>query len=272
MRALLLIAAVALLPLPALAQLQSLKPAAKAKLDKGMKYASEKRFDDAIKELRSGYSMSEAREFLYAMGQVERLRGNCRTALVHYQAFLDTSPAPDQVNAAKVQMDRCEAELKPAAAPEPPKDTAVAATTEPPPTKPADVPPAQPVEPKPAPVTTAAVAAPPPTVKVEAKPWYKDTLGDVLLASGVAVAAGGTVLFVMGNTSAKNSTTSLDAWDSAQGQTWMQPVGVAMMGAGGALVVGAIIRYVTMGGGESTTGVAFAPSQGGGQVVLSGRF
>jgi hypothetical protein len=217
--------------------------------------------------------MSEAREFLYAMGQVERLRGNCRTALVHYQAFLDTSPAADQVNAAKVQMDRCEAELKPAAAAEPPKDAAVVATTEPPPAKPADVPPAQPVEPKPAPVTTAEpVVTAPPAVKAEAKPWYTDTLGDVLLASGVAVAAGGAVFFGMGYSSAQNSTTSLDAWDSAQGQTWMQPAGVAMMGAGGALVVGAIVRYATRGGGESATGVTFAPSQGGGQLVLSGRF
>jgi tetratricopeptide (TPR) repeat protein len=269
MRALLLIALVALLPLPALAQLQSLKPAAKAKLDKGMKYASEKRYDEAIKELRSGYSMSEAREFLYAMGQVERLRGNCRTALVHYQAFLDASPAPDQVNAAKVQMDRCEAELKPAAPVEAPKEAVV---TEP--AKPADVPPAQP-EPKPAPVVATAedaVKAPPPEVKVQAKPWYTDALGDVLLASGVAVAAGGAVVFAMGNSSAKNSTTNLDAWSSAQGQSWMQPVGIAMMGAGGALVVGAIVRYATMGSGESTTAVGFAPSQGGGQLVLSGRF
>lgn len=268
MRVLLVIALVSLVARPVFAQVQSLKPAAKAKLDKGMKLAGEKNYDQAIKELRAGYVMSEAREFLYAMGQVERLRGNCRAALVQYQSFLDSSPSSEQVSATKLQMDRCEAELKPAEAKVEPR---------PAPVEPAPVAVATP-DPKPAPPVIAPEparpAAPVAVISPAPAPWYKDTLGNVLLISGAAVAVAGGATFVVGNVVTTNSRQSLDSYTAARELSWAQPVGLGLLGLGGAAIIGSVIRYATAGSGNAapSTTVGFAPSSQGGQFVLSGSF
>ncbi len=271
MRGLLLIALVSLGATSAAAQVAALKPAAKAKLDRGMKLASEKNYEGAIKELRAGYVMSEAREFLYAMGQVERLRGNCRAALTLYQTFLDTGPRAEQVSATKVQMERCEAELKPAEV----KVEPTPAPVEPPvATGPPDV--AATPALKPAEVAVAPVAptvAPPLTVtSAPPRPWYTDALGNVLLISGGVLAIAGGTLFGVGNVSAQNATRTLDGYAAAKDLTWAQPVGLSLMGAGGAAVAASIIRYATMNGSAPAATVGVSASGNGGVIVVSGRF
>lgn len=264
MRVLLIIALLGVTP--ALAQMQTMTPAAKLKLDRGMKLASERKFDEAIKELRAGYALSETREFLYALGQAERLRGDCKRALVHYNAFVDTDPPADQLSAAKVQISRCEAEV--AAAEPKPAPAPVA--------QPAPAPAPEPkAEPKPEP-KVAAVEKPVVTVSAPApKPWYTDAVGDVLLISGAVVAAGGATAFIAGNVAAQNSGTSLDNYAAAKGLSWAQPVGIIGMGVGAAAVVGAIIRFATMNPSTpapAATSLGFAPTATGGVLVLSGGF
>src|SRR5262245_21061361 len=78
------------------------KPAAQKRLETGMKLYKERKYDEAIKQLREGYAMQGSPVFLYALGQAERMRGNCREALIHYQAFLDSHPLPSQAKAAQL--------------------------------------------------------------------------------------------------------------------------------------------------------------------------
>jgi hypothetical protein len=229
------------------------KAAAKGSLERGMALVAEKKFEEALKELRHGYVLSSGAEFLYAMGQVERMRGNCREAINHYRAFLDTNPATGQAEAAKLQIDRCEKQLAP-----------VAAKVEAPAPEPAPEPQ---VAPSPAVEAPAAVVARPP------KPWHSDALGNVLLISGVLAAAGGATLYVVGNLSAQNSRLNLDSYATAGKLGWAQPVGLAVLGASGALLIGSIIRYATMGAApaEAPT-VGLAADGHGGTLVISGGF
>ncbi len=269
MRALLVVVLVSLAASPALAQIQALKPAARAKLDRGMKLASDKKYEDAIKELRSGYVMSEAREFLYAMGQVERLRGNCAGALMHYQAFLDTTPPPEQGNAARLQKERCEAETR---AVEAKADPTLAPRKDAPVEAPAPVvaPVVVAAPPAPAPVVAPVVVV---TAQPEPSPWYRDVPGDALLGAGVVAVASGAAMFAVGNLATRNARTSLDRYTAAQNLSWAQPAGVAVAGVGGALLVGSVVRFALR-----APDAAAAPSLAvwlddhGGAVALSGRF
>lgn len=265
---------------PAVAQVQGLKPAAKAKLDRGLRLAADKKFDDAVREFRAGYVMSEAREFLYAMGQVERIRGNCRAALLHYHAFVDTAPPADQTAAARVQIDRCEADLASAEA----KVDAARAPKKDPPSEPAPTPAvtssdtgaATSSETK----ATPMVAAQPPTavaaplvVRQPLPPWYQDALGTVLGASGVVVVAGGATVFILGNLAARGSKRNLDTFTDATSSTWAQPAGIAIASAGGALIIGSLIRYATRSSGTaSAPTIGVAATDQGGMFVIGGGF
>ncbi len=215
---------------PAWADQPPMQKAAKARLDKGLKLFEAKKYDEALKELRQGYVLSNAPEFLYAMGQIERIRGNCRVALTHYQAYLDTEPASELAAAAKLQIERCEKQLRPA---EPP--TAEAA---PAPAPKVDQPPPPTPTTSPAPVVTVATPAP------EPRRWFTDGLGDGLLGGGVVLLGGGLASFLVGHAAAADAKLNLDKYVAARSLGWAQPVGIAGIVAGTAMLAGAILRYV----------------------------
>ena len=82
---------------------------AKRRLDAGNKLYLEGRYDDAVRELRAGYALDARPDFLYALGQAERKRGDCKAAVRYYQAFVDTGQSPQRTVAVLVQIDRLQA-------------------------------------------------------------------------------------------------------------------------------------------------------------------
>jgi hypothetical protein len=183
---------------PARAQSAGRAAEARRHLDKGNRLYLEGRYDDAIVELQAGYALEQRPDFLYALGQAERKRGDCKAAIRYYQAFVDTGQSPQRTVAVLVQIDRCKQELAAGpATPSAPSAPPVAAEPSPspsaspsPPQSPAPAPPA-------AAATSAAVIAPSPADTSAAsatrspiyKRWWLWTIVGVA-AAGAAVGLG----------------------------------------------------------------------------------
>lgn len=151
------------------------------------------RYDEAVTELQAGYAVDPKPDFLYAIGQAERKRGDCKAAIRYYQQYVDSGQSPQRTVAVLVQIDRCKQEL--AAAPSqssrPPAATSEPAAT-PPPTTPTPAPPPPAVAtPEPAPATTTPLAAAPsPHDRTPVyKRWWLWTVVGVV-AAGAAVGLG----------------------------------------------------------------------------------
>jgi len=130
-RALAIAVALVVVAFAVAAHAQSRAAEAKRHLDAGNKLYLDGRYDDAVRELRAGYALDARPDFLYALGQAERKRGDCKAAVRYYQAFVDTGQSPQRTVAVLVQIDRCKQEL--AAAPATPQTSqSPPAATEPP--------------------------------------------------------------------------------------------------------------------------------------------
>jgi hypothetical protein len=178
---------------PARAQSAGRAAEARRHLDKGNRLYLEGRYDDAIVELQAGYALEQRPDFLYALGQAERKRGDCKAAIRYYQAFVDTGQSPQRTVAVLVQIDRCKQELaaapatpqasqSPPAAAEPPSQSPSQSSSSPPDAAP-------PIAESPAPV---AAAAPPPQPSSSGKlykRWWLWTIVGVA-AAGAAVGLG----------------------------------------------------------------------------------
>jgi len=125
---------------------------ARRHLERGNALYQHGRYDDAIRELLAGYGVDPRPDFLYALGQAERKRGDCKAAIGYYQRYVDSGQSPQRTVAVLVQIDRCKQEL--AAAPVTPPSKPPAATSEPA-TPPSDAPPET------TPPASATAAAPP---------------------------------------------------------------------------------------------------------------
>jgi hypothetical protein len=65
-----------------------MSPKAAAHFQKGGNYFNAQLYKKAITEFQAGYLIDPQPEFLYAIGQAQRLEGDCKDALVAYQHFL----------------------------------------------------------------------------------------------------------------------------------------------------------------------------------------
>jgi len=117
---------------PAHAQSPLLRDEAKRHFEQGLRLYNIQSYDEAIVEFKVGYQIDPRPEFLYALGQAQRMNHQCGAAVVSYEAFLRTTPAPRQEAAAKDQIEACRVELaseiaapvKPDAAPPVPRAAA----------------------------------------------------------------------------------------------------------------------------------------------------
>lgn len=140
-------------------------------------------YAEAIDELKAGFAIEPLPDFLYALGQAERKRGDCRAAIAYYQRFLDTKPSSQRAVAALMQIDRCKEEM--AAAP---------ATTAPAPTAAPSPEPVAPATTAPAPTAAPVVSAtaekqPAASERRAYKKWWVWTIVGVA-AAGVGVGLG----------------------------------------------------------------------------------
>jgi tetratricopeptide (TPR) repeat protein len=194
-------------------------------LEKGLRLFGEKNYQAALAEFEQGYALEPRREFLFAMAQAERLRGNCPRAIDLYRHFLATKPTEKQIEAARSGMARC-LEQQP-----------LEATVLPTPRSRAGSMPQD--------------SAKPLTVKTdgtrrERRKWTHDVVGHVLLGAGVASLAVGGLFYVRSSSSVDDAhaATAYDdyqsAIDDAQSQRTVAVVGLL---AGTALVAGAVVHY-----------------------------
>ena len=114
---------------------------------RGSRLSTEGRYDEAIAELKAGYALDPRPDFLYALGQAERKRGDCKAAIAWYDRYVATGPSSQRTVATLMQVDRCKQELAAATS---------STTTRPPPTA------AEPIEP-PAATEPSQASAPPPS-------------------------------------------------------------------------------------------------------------
>jgi tetratricopeptide (TPR) repeat protein len=152
-------------------------PLAKEHLDRGLHLYDAQKYAEAIAEFQAGYEIDPQPDFLYAMGQAERLNGDCRRAVAAFEAFLRSGPNSKQEASAKEKLAWCKEELRrhPGTPPTP---------------TPAPLPPAPENPPAPAPSVVAAPPPPPPPPPVvRHRPWAWIAAG-----GAAALLAGGTVV------------------------------------------------------------------------------
>jgi tetratricopeptide (TPR) repeat protein len=237
---------------PAAAQPATSKhPVARRHLQRALKLFDAKDYARAIEEFRAALKLDPQPRILYALGQAERLSGDCAAAIKSYEGFLKMAPSARQAEAARQNIARCEAELKAKEAPPEPTP-----------------PPLQPLQPvAPAPARTPEPAPAP-------RPWYFDWLGDTLGISGVVVLGVGAAVWANGRGSAQDarSAQSYDGFAAAAPSAELkQQLGVALMATGAALIGGGVVRFLLRRPPERLS-VAAAAGPGSGSVVLMGRF
>ncbi|MEM9488384.1 MAG: hypothetical protein AAGC55_04530 [Myxococcota bacterium] len=163
---------------------QRASKAAERYLQRGLRHYDQARYERAIAAFWADYRTQPRPEFLFALAQAERRSGDCPSALVYYQRFLDTEPPARQVRAAHLHMQRCRTALE-----SQPKGHVSDHRAQQSPAAAAPAP-----QPTSAPGTSAA-----PALQLDKRPgpsrspWYRDPAGNVLLgtaAAGVALGVG----------------------------------------------------------------------------------
>jgi tetratricopeptide (TPR) repeat protein len=196
-------------------------------MQKGLRSYAVGQYDEAIAAFRQGYELEPRADFLYALGQAQRMQGDCRAAAASYRAYLRTSPAERSAAPARENLKRCEAQI--AAAPPPvPQPTPVVTPPPPPPV----------------------VQSPP--VELPRRRWYRDTAGDVLGGLGVAALATGGALWGVGEAGVRSLVDASQYGQFAarlgQGDTFdhERTAGIVTFAIGGALTAAAIIRWAVV--------------------------
>jgi tetratricopeptide (TPR) repeat protein len=232
------------------------------------------KYADALDQLLQAYSLDPQPGLLYSIGQVHVKLGLCDRAITWYQKFIDTNPAEKPKQAAKEAISSCEKTLK--SQPKPPEPTITEpkppepTVTEPKPPEPAPAP-----APAPAPMPTPGPAPEtPPTTSSSS--WYSDPIFDALAIGGVAGCVVGGIYYSKAHSDydsaehATDYTTHHSLIDSGQSA---QTLSIVASAAGGALLVGAVVRYVVSDrGSEPSSTVSVGPTAHGAAITWSGRW
>ncbi len=207
-------------------------------LERGLRSYAVGHYPEAIASFQRGYELEPRAEFLYALAQAQRMNGDCRGAVASYRAFLRTSPGERAAAPARQNLARCE-ELLASIAPE---------TVAPGLTAPQTSPEAAATTPATTTTAPASIERPLPP----APPWYRDRAGIALGAVGVAVAGAGAALWGIGEAGARSLADATQYGQfaahggSADAYGNERIAGIICVSVGGALVVGAIGRFVAV--------------------------
>jgi len=245
----------------------ALETEAQAAWDRADALASEGRHDEAVAEYARAWQDLHAPAILYSWAQSERLRGHCTEAAALYERFVTEGQTPppsydtellraqwsNMLANAERQRDACR-EPEPTTEPEP--MTEPAPTFEPRPTS------------EPAPSSAAPTDVPP-------RPWWRDAAGWSLVATGTAsLAAGATLVGVAAweDGRAEGLATHERFREAIDRAVLEQRVGLGLLGLGGALAIGGIVRLAVVArrSGDHDRTLSLAPGPRG--LVLRGRF
>ena len=230
-------------------------------LERAVEFYAEKQYELAIVEFRAAFALDPRPDLLFALAQAERLSGDCPSAVVYYERYLETDPDDEQAEAARVNAKKCERALESGPRGRPDKSTNESLDDAESASEPAT----------PAPIAQSLAALAPGGGGV---PWYRDTMGDALLVSGVAGLAIGAGFFAASSSAEDRAKSSVEYEDYvAHIDVARQRGNLAIAGfaVGGALVTAAVIRFVTRGKSKSKTEtvptIGATPAPGG--IVVS---
>ncbi len=212
-------------------------------LDRGDLAAREGRWLDAAAAYEEVYDATG--DVRVRFGQAEALRygGDCKAALPLYEECLGDDASPSLRTLAQGRISLCSQAVQTAETRRPVK------------------------APPPAETAAAPVVDPPQTL--EGPRWYRDPLGDGLVAVGLAASIAGGVVLGLGRRAGNDPDTSTDRafGDSLQRGETMTLAGGLTFGAGAALTLGGVVRWIVVGRRDRTLDVSLR--RGGLQV--SGR-
>jgi hypothetical protein len=212
----------------------------------------------AIREFEAAFQDEQKPDFLWGIAQAQRLSGDCKAAITTYKSYRRSEISADQSAAADSRIQHCEEELSQKAA-------QTAAKPEPQLAHPA---PPQPSAAAP----TGSTQAPASVRPEQARPFYTDALGDVLVLTGIAAAGAGTYFLLAGNSAMRTAqNASYTGYDSdTRHASREQLIGVTTLAGGGLFVACGVVRFLTLGNSSSGPGTALTLSPFG--FDLRGRF
>jgi tetratricopeptide (TPR) repeat protein len=233
-----LVVVLAVLPSLAWAPLAWASPATEL-LDRGLRAYAVGKYDDAIADFQRGYQLEPRAELLYALGQAQRMKGDCRAAAASYRAYLRTAPPERSARPARENLRRCEAQI----ASEPPS---------PPPSTTADASHSTAADASHSTAADGGDAAASASIGVAAprRRWWRDPAGDTLAALGIAALGAGGASWGIGEAGARSldGATSYGAFAAhgAQADAYdrERTAGIITVAVGGALVVSGVARWL----------------------------
>lgn len=224
----------------------------------------------AILEYRSAYAAEPKAEYLFGLAQALRQSHDYAAAIYTFRAYnrLD-GVSPKQAAAADKLIAKCEAEQADAVAGTPTGSAPTAASPEVPPSRDDEATLSR------APQLDAEPAQRVGTDTTSSGPgaFYEDVLGDSLFIAGLASAGVGTWLLVAGNSAMNDVSaepTDGAARAAADSAHRKQVTGVVLLPVGGALIAGAVLRWVSA--GQETREESGSMSLGPNYIGYSGRF
>lgn len=232
--------------------------AAQPHVDAAMKRYEAEDLAGALEELTIAYDKVPRPDILFAMARIHDERGDCARAIVTYRKFLETKPGPNSTRIATDVIAKCQKVLAASGEPVPEEPEVVAPVAEP----------EKPPEPEPLPAA--------PETRTVQRAWYTDPIGDALVAAG----AGGLILGGVFYLSARTDVAKADR-GGAGGVTLAEHTELAdsadkkqlyagiAAGAGAALIVAGVVRYLT---GDRTETITFEPTSGGATLEARWRF
>ncbi len=205
-------------------------------------------YERAVDALREAYAIEPDPAFVFAEGSALQALGRLADAIEAYERFLALAPPKPQAQKAYERIQACRAELErerpvdrvPPPADAPPPEVTTTTTDEVPSTSP-----------------------PPDDSDPVVRPWHRDIAGGVLLGAGLTFAATGGALVGVGATrhssAADDAMTEGSLRNELRGTVAMQGVGISLAVTGGALLVGAIVRYAIVRRRQKSTSSSHHP-------------
>ena len=214
---------------------------AKEHFERGTRHFNIQEWSDAIQEYKTAYKLDARPEYLWALGQTQRLSGDCEGAVRSYQSFIRSGASPQQTAAATELIEKCKATApapKGPSAPDPKAEAKRRAEAEAKMRAEAEA-------------KMRAEAEAKMRAEAEARRWYKDPGGHVLFFGGAAGLVVGSVLLVVGNGQVNDANAATDSHAFATlrdgSGSMFQRAGVGALVAGGALAAAGVVRFVVVG-------------------------
>lgn len=211
---------------------------AKAHFNKALEYYKAEDWAAASAEFEAAYEDTPSPDLLYAWGQSERKRGECRKALELFRKFLDSGPSEESVEAANTLIASCEEEIEregPAVVPPPPPSGDGDGDGEGPEPRP-----------EPDPAEPEGPAAPEGVDDGSKKPWGRDPAGATLTAIGSVFVVTGAGLLAVGGAQGSSAQEAADYGGfriERERSIALTVTGGVVGGIGLGLLIGGIVRY-----------------------------